>query len=103
VNDLPNDEDLNSGYDIIIDAIFGYSFKGTSLRAPFDRVIAALKRTTVPIASVDIPSGWDVEKGNVNDLGINPPALLGTIIEFYSSIFQIRISLCYNILITVFM
>jgi len=41
----------------------------------------SLKDTKVPIASIDIPSGWDVEKGNVDGKGIEPE-LLGRVIYF---------------------
>lgn len=37
-------------------------------RPPFDRVIEQLKATSLPIASIDIPSGWDVEEGNAAGL-----------------------------------
>eukprot|EP00759_Apiculatamorpha_spiralis_P006952 PhF_6_TR14142/c0_g1_i1/m.22620/K17759/AIBP, nnrE; NAD(P)H-hydrate epimerase len=72
----PTSESLLS-YSIIIDAIFGYSFKG-DLRAPFDSVLTTLKgvETKVPIVSVDIPSGWDVEKGNVSGFGLTPAVLI---------------------------
>ena len=43
--------------------ILGFSFK-PPLRAPFDKIIRALHDTKLPIISVDIPSGWDVEKGS---------------------------------------
>ncbi|KEI41176.1 uncharacterized protein L969DRAFT_92409 [Mixia osmundae IAM 14324] len=47
------------------DLLFGFSFHGEP-RPPFDAVINALNETTKPILSVDIPSAWDVEKGNVS-------------------------------------
>lgn len=49
-------------FDFIIDSIFGFSFK-PPIRAPYDSIINELKNTKIPILSVDIPSGWDVEKG----------------------------------------
>ncbi|KAG0224956.1 NAD(P)H-hydrate epimerase [Actinomortierella wolfii] len=52
--------------DVVVDAIFGFSFTG-EVRPPFGQVIEALKKTKLPIVSVDIPSAWDVEKGNIND------------------------------------
>jgi len=48
--------------DVILDAIFGFSFK-PPVRAPFDEVLPLLTRSKLPIVSVDIPSGWDVESG----------------------------------------
>jgi len=54
--------DLETEYDVILDAIFGFSFSG-SVRAPFDTVLPALQQSALPVVSVDIPSGWDVEQG----------------------------------------
>lgn len=44
----------------------GFSFKPPA-RAPFITVLDEFKKTTKPILSVDIPSGWDVEAGNPGD------------------------------------
>ncbi|WVO14490.1 NAD(P)H-hydrate epimerase [Cryptococcus depauperatus] len=48
--------------DIILDAIFGFSFH-PPLRRPFDQVLRAITDTMIPIVSVDIPSGWSVTDG----------------------------------------
>ena len=44
-----------------MDAIFGFSFKGGTVREPFNTILNTLKEIQVPLASVDIPSGehWD--------------------------------------------
>lgn len=55
---------MSSSYDVILDAVFGFSFK-PPVRAPFDSVLPLLASSGLPIVSVDIPSGWDVEKGPV--------------------------------------
>ncbi|XP_064355162.1 NAD(P)H-hydrate epimerase [Dromaius novaehollandiae] len=60
-------------YGLVVDAIFGFSFKG-AVREPFGSILGTLKRITIPIASIDIPSGWDVEKGNVD--GLQPDMLI---------------------------
>ncbi|XP_047410498.1 NAD(P)H-hydrate epimerase isoform X2 [Sciurus carolinensis] len=60
-------------YDLVVDAIFGFSFKG-DVREPFRSILSVLSGLTVPIASIDIPSGWDVEKGNSG--GIQPDLLI---------------------------
>lgn len=62
-------------YKILIDAVFGFSFKG-DIRPPFDTVIPAMKDSELPIVSVDIPSGWDVEQGNVSGQGLEPSMLV---------------------------
>ena len=52
--------------DVILDAIFGFSFK-PPVRAPFDDVLLFMAQSKLPIVSVDIPSGWDVERGRPSD------------------------------------
>ncbi|XP_059498930.1 LOW QUALITY PROTEIN: NAD(P)H-hydrate epimerase [Stegostoma tigrinum] len=64
---------IDEVYNLVVDAIFGFSFKG-EVREPFASVLGTLEGVTVPIASVDIPSGWDVEKGNPS--GIQPDLLV---------------------------
>ncbi|THU97125.1 YjeF N-terminal domain-like protein [Dendrothele bispora CBS 962.96] len=61
--------------DVILDAIFGFSFK-PPIRAPFDSVLPLLTESKLPIVSVDIPSGWDVEKGNAEGVGLQPDVLI---------------------------
>lgn len=53
---LPSPTDINSQYKFIVDAIFGFSFKG-DVRAPFDHVLKTLKEVQVPLCAVDVPSG----------------------------------------------
>jgi len=49
--------------DVVLDAIFGFSFK-PPVRAPFDVALPLIAHAGLPIVSVDIPSGWDVERGD---------------------------------------
>lgn len=72
--------------DVVIDAIFGFSFKGwrgEGKDAPFDEIIEYLgaeeggaSECTVPVVSVDIPSGWDVESGPPEGRAIRPDMLV---------------------------
>ena len=55
-------EQLDQEYDLVLDAVFGFSFAG-AVRPPFDAVLEAMRRSTLPLCSVDIPSGWHVELG----------------------------------------
>ncbi|KAK1926474.1 YjeF N-terminal domain-containing protein [Papiliotrema laurentii] len=48
--------------DVILDAIFGFSFQ-PPLRPPFHTVLRLIKQSKLPILSVDIPSGWSVTEG----------------------------------------
>ena len=62
---IPFTEDFEASLktsDHVIDAIFGFSFKG-EIRAPFGSVISALESTSVPVLSVDTPSSWNIESG----------------------------------------
>ncbi|KAA1072047.1 hypothetical protein PGT21_026635 [Puccinia graminis f. sp. tritici] len=61
--------------DVILDAIFGFSFHSEP-RAPFDEPIRSFKQTQTPIVSVDIPSGWDIETGNPNQVYFTPNVLV---------------------------
>jgi len=60
---------------VIIDAVFGFSFQG-EVREPFGPVIQTFSEAKVPIVSVDVPSGWDVEKGDVSNGGFMPETLI---------------------------
>jgi NAD(P)H-hydrate epimerase len=62
-------------HDVILDAIFGFSFK-PPVRAPFDNALPLLSESNLPIVSVDIPSGWDVERGNAEGVGLEPDVLV---------------------------
>jgi NAD(P)H-hydrate epimerase len=71
-------EDLSS-FATIVDAIFGFSFVGTP-RAPFDHIIQqmmdAQRHYKIPIVAVDVPSGWNVDEGDVAGLGFQPQVLV---------------------------
>ncbi|KAJ2027277.1 NAD(P)H-hydrate epimerase [Coemansia sp. S610] len=72
VNDLADEV---AKCDIVVDAIFGFSFKGT-VRAPYDKVLSTLQGIGKPIVSIDVPSGWDVELGNSQGVGLCPDMLV---------------------------
>ncbi|XP_022768406.1 pyridoxine/pyridoxamine 5'-phosphate oxidase 1, chloroplastic isoform X4 [Durio zibethinus] len=82
VDELP--VDLSKDFDILVDAMFGFSFHG-SPRPPFDNLIQKLvhlhscgqmQHKSPVIVSVDIPSGWHVEEGDVGGQGIKPHMLV---------------------------
>ena len=75
---LPDDFARTGGdYAAILDSIFGFSFHGEP-RAPFDDIILQLKQAqnSVLIVSVDVPSGWDVDQGDVRGSGFLPQVLV---------------------------
>jgi len=56
IDELPPADAISSTFDVVIDTLFGFSFKGAP-RPPFDTVLATLTQITKPLVSVDIPSG----------------------------------------------
>ncbi|KAJ3336410.1 NAD(P)H-hydrate epimerase [Gonapodya sp. JEL0774] len=73
---------LHHATDVVLDGIFGFSFKGADgVRSPWDDVIKLLNLAAssqgTPIVSIDIPSGWDVELGPTpSSLHISNPSVL---------------------------
>ncbi|EDO15009.1 hypothetical protein Kpol_400p3 [Vanderwaltozyma polyspora DSM 70294] len=61
----------------IVDAIFGFSFK-PPMREPFSSILDQLSEVDkdIPIVSVDVPSGWDVDNGPITSPHINPTVLV---------------------------
>jgi len=73
MEELPEASDLNFKYSLVVDALFGFSFVGPP-RPQFAIILDTLKASGVPIFSIDVPSGWDVEKGDPN--GLKPDGLI---------------------------
>ena len=71
--------DLNTNYDGIVDAIFGFSFKGAP-REPFATALSQMQEAQtshqIPVISVDVPSGWNVDEGDVTQTGFIPQVLI---------------------------
>ncbi|GAA5849654.1 hypothetical protein JCM3766R1_003315 [Sporobolomyces carnicolor] len=61
--------------DVVLDCVFGFSYTPPA-RGPFVAVLDAFRDTDKPILSVDVPSGWDVERGNIDGTGFTPDAIL---------------------------
>lgn len=71
--------DLAEQFDLVVDAIFGFSFTGGTPRPPFDAILRRLsgESSSRPVVvSVDIPSGWHVEQGDVQGTGLRPDMLV---------------------------
>ena len=66
-----------AGGAVALDALFGFSFRGAP-RPPFDGLLQALRPEAgpPPIVSVDVPSGWDVDRGDLSGAGIRPECLV---------------------------
>lgn len=67
--------DVEANYDLIVDALFGFSFK-PPVRPLFVPIIDLLRNSKLPICSIDIPSGWHVEDGEPAEGGIRPELLI---------------------------
>ena len=67
--DVRSREELAASYDMVVDAILGFSAHG-ALRAPYDTIIGAVNASSLPVVCIDIPSGWDVDEGDVRKEGI---------------------------------
>lgn len=73
LNECPKNAD---NYRLIADALFGFSFK-PPIRESFSDIMELLYSTKTPICAVDIPSGWDVEKGKPSEgKSINPHMII---------------------------
>ena len=75
VDSAPSAADIDSKYNLVVDALFGFSFK-PPVRESFADVMTALKSCSSPVASVDVPSGWDVEEGDKGGDGLKPEMLV---------------------------
>lgn len=75
LTELPNENEISNKCGLIVDGLFGFSFR-PPVRSEFIPIIDLMKQTDIPIASIDIPSGWDIEKGEPEEGGIKPELLI---------------------------
>ncbi|KAL3893141.1 MAG: hypothetical protein SGARI_008357, partial [Bacillariaceae sp.] len=79
LDEMPSPEKLQE-YDAIVDAIFGFSFKGEP-REPFATIMKQMIEAqesvdNLQVISVDVPSGWNVDEGDVAKTGFVPDMLI---------------------------
>ncbi|KAJ1460126.1 guanylate kinase [Pelagophyceae sp. CCMP2097] len=72
--DLPADLEA---YNVIVDAVFGFSFSG-AVRAPFAVMLEALANEALErkLVAVDVPSGWSVDGGPPEQGVVLKPSVL---------------------------
>nr|SVE75310.1 EOG090X0AXR [Daphnia dolichocephala] len=75
LSSFPVVEQLNSQYALMVDALFGFSFKAP-VRQEFSEILNTMTQTSTPCCSIDIPSGWDVETGPLDPVTHLKPAML---------------------------
>lgn len=56
ISEMPSSKGIDEEYRLVVDAIFGFSFKGNA-RPPFGDALTTLVEVKIPVCSVDIPSG----------------------------------------------
>jgi len=74
LEDVPSMAEYHE-FNLVIDSLFGFSFKGPS-REPYSSMIQLFSSSKIPVISVDIPSGWDVDKGDIYDTKHHPQAVI---------------------------
>lgn len=62
-------------YDLVVDALFGFSYRGPS-REPYSSIMEKMKVINHKLISIDIPSGWDVERGDIFDTELMPRCVI---------------------------
>nr|CAG4635649.1 EOG090X0AXR [Artemia franciscana] len=75
VEEFPSEQTIQKQADIVVDALFGFSFK-PPVRPQFQPILETLSKTSIPLCSIDIPSGWDVEEGPNNEIPSLSPELV---------------------------
>ncbi|XP_059611800.1 NAD(P)H-hydrate epimerase [Phlebotomus argentipes] len=75
VQEAPHTKDIDENYSVVVDALFGFSFK-PPVRESFAPIMESLVETSTPVASVDIPSGWHVEDGPAEAKSLQPDLLI---------------------------
>ncbi|XP_062816405.1 yjeF N-terminal domain-containing protein 3 isoform X1 [Anolis carolinensis] len=73
---LPTEVQLISdAYNLVVDAVLGVESNPGEILEPYSTILAILKQIHVPLVSLDVPSGWDVETGGSSD-GLSPDVLV---------------------------
>ncbi|XP_027404204.1 yjeF N-terminal domain-containing protein 3 isoform X1 [Bos indicus x Bos taurus] len=74
---LPTEVQLiNNAYRLVVDAVLGPGVEPAEVGGPCTRALATLKLLSIPLVSLDIPSGWDPETGGDAEDGLRPDVLV---------------------------
>lgn len=77
--------DIRFEADVIIDAVLGSGLKG-SVSEPFKSCIESINATKIPVLSLDVPSGIDVDTGVAHDSAVSATATI-TFIGYKQGLF----------------
>jgi len=75
LGELPELAEVDSAYDLAVDAVFGFSFR-PPVRPALLPVVDWLAKTSLPVLSIDVPSGWDVANGPPAGPHVTPDTLV---------------------------
>ncbi|XP_058432520.1 yjeF N-terminal domain-containing protein 3 isoform X5 [Marmota monax] len=67
---------INDAYGLVVDAVLGPGVEPSEVGGPCTRALATLKLLSIPLVSLDIPSGWDAETGGDAEDGLRPDVLV---------------------------
>nr|XP_019592520.1 PREDICTED: yjeF N-terminal domain-containing protein 3 isoform X1 [Rhinolophus sinicus] len=68
---------VNDAYGLVVDAVLGPGVEPCEVGGPCTRALATLKLLSIPLVSLDIPSGWDAETGGGDgEDGLQPDVLV---------------------------
>ncbi|KAM7241613.1 hypothetical protein CapIbe_006084 [Capra ibex] len=67
---------INNAYRLVVDAVLGPGVEPAEVGGPCTRALATLKLLSIPLVSLDIPSGWDPETGGDAEDGLRPDVLV---------------------------
>lgn len=54
---------LDFYFDVVVDGLLGVGFDGGDIRVQYWDIFELLVKTELPILSIDMPSGWDLDSG----------------------------------------
>ncbi|XP_055474763.1 yjeF N-terminal domain-containing protein 3 isoform X2 [Psammomys obesus] len=66
---------VDDAYGLVVDAVLGPGVRPAEAGEPCARALATLKRLSIPLVSLDVPSGWDEAGGDAED-ALRPDVLV---------------------------
>ncbi|XP_052018412.1 yjeF N-terminal domain-containing protein 3 [Apodemus sylvaticus] len=67
---------IDDAYGLVVDAVLGPGVRLAEAGGPCARALATLKRLSIPLVSLDVPSGWDAEAGGDTKDAVQPDVLV---------------------------
>uniref|UniRef100_A0A8C2N042 YjeF N-terminal domain-containing protein 3 n=1 Tax=Cricetulus griseus TaxID=10029 RepID=A0A8C2N042_CRIGR len=67
---------IDDAYGLVVDALLGPGVLPAEAGGPCARALATLRRLSIPLVSLDVPSGWDAEAGGDAADALQPDVLV---------------------------